>query len=142
MLYVWAESERMINRVTLVGRLGTDPEIRTLANGVMVAKFSLATNESYRDSKGELREDVQWHDVVLWRGLAEQAQRRLVKGSLVFLEGKLTHRKYEDRHGNSRKVSEVVGQSLRLLDDRRKEAGASAGAISGRRRVGGEDLPF
>lgn len=106
----------MINRVTLVGRLGADPEVRTLSNGTLVAKFSLVTNEKYRDRAGQWQEETQWHDVVVWRHLAERAQKQARKGSLVFLEGKLTHRKWEDREGSARKTTEVVGATLRVLD--------------------------
>lgn len=112
----------MINRITLVGRLGADPEVRTLSTGTMVAKFSLATSESYRDRAGEWQEDTQWHDVVVWRHLAEKAQNYARKGSLIYLEGKLTHRKWEDKEGNPRKTTEVVGAMFRLLDGRRDDS--------------------
>lgn len=106
----------MINRVTLVGRLGADPEIRTLSNGTLVAKFSVATTEGYRDRAGQWQEETHWHDVVVWRHLAERAQKQASKGSLIFLEGKLTHRKWEDRQGIARKTTEVVGANFRVLD--------------------------
>ena len=109
----------MINRITLVGRLGSDPEVRTLSTGSMVAKFSLATSESYRDRAGEWQEDTQWHDIVVWRHLAEKAQRYAHKGALIYLEGKLTHRKWEDKEGNPRKTTEVVGAMFRVLESRR-----------------------
>ncbi len=111
----------MINRITLVGRLGADPEIRTLSNGTMVARLRLATSESYRDRAGQWQEETQWHDVVVWRHLAEKAQKVARKGSLVYLEGKLTHRKWEDKDGNARKTTEVVGAMFRLLDGKRDE---------------------
>jgi single-strand DNA-binding protein len=109
----------MINRITLVGRLGSDPEVRTLSTGSMVAKFSLATSESYRDRAGEWQEDTQWHDIVVWRHLAEKAQKYAHKGALIYLEGKLTHRKWEDKEGNPRKTTEVVGAMFRVLESRR-----------------------
>ncbi len=111
----------MINRITLVGRLGADPELRTLSNGTMVARLRLATSESYRDRAGQWQEETQWHDVVVWRHLAEKAQKFAHKGSLVYLEGKLTHRKWEDKDGNARKTTEVVGAMFRLLDGKRDE---------------------
>lgn len=120
----------MINRVTLVGRLGADPEIRTLGSGTTVAKFGLATSERYRDRDGNWQEETQWHDVVLWRQLAERAQRSLTKGSLIYLEGKLTHRKWQDRDGNPRKTTEVVGAMVRILDGRRDEEGGPAPVTS------------
>ena len=105
----------MINKVTLVGRLGAEPEIRTLENGAVVARFSLATSENYRDRTGEWREQTEWHDVVVWRQLAERAQQYLKKGSLVYLEGKLSHRKWQDKEGNNRKTTEVVGSYYRIM---------------------------
>lgn len=114
----------MINRVTLVGRLGADPEVRTLENGAMVAKFSLATSEKYKDRSGEWQEETQWHDVVVWRLLAERAQQYLKKGSLVYMDGKLTHRKWQDKDGNNRKTTEVVGSYFRMLSQR--EGGGSS----------------
>ncbi|WP_116108532.1 single-stranded DNA-binding protein [Lewinella sp. IMCC34191] len=110
----------MINKVTLVGRLGADPEIRTLGSGVMVAKFSVATSESYKDRSGQWQEETQWHDVVLWRNLAERAQQSLRKGSMIYLDGKLTHRKWQDKEGNPRKTTEVVGAFFRSLDGKRE----------------------
>ncbi|WP_273445421.1 single-stranded DNA-binding protein [Neolewinella agarilytica] len=114
----------MVNKITLVGRLGADPEVRTLESGAMVAKFGLATSESYRDKSGEWQEQTEWHDVVLWRGLAERAQEYLKKGSLVYLEGKLTHRKWQDKDGNPRKTTEVVANYFRMLSSRNENSGS------------------
>ncbi len=108
----------MINRVTLIGNLGRDPEVRRLDNGVAVAKFSVATNESYKDKSGEWQTQTEWHDVILWRQLAERAERDLKKGKLVYIDGKLTHRKYQDKEGNDRYVTEVVANTYRLLEKR------------------------
>ena len=105
----------MINKVTLVGRLGSDPEIRTLESGAMVAKFSVATSENYRDRAGEWQEQTEWHDVVVWRSLAERAQEYLRKGTLVYIEGKLSHRKWQDKDGNNRRTTEVVGSYYRVM---------------------------
>lgn len=113
----------MINKVTLVGRLGADPEVRTLESGAMVAKFGLATSEKYRDKSGEWQEQTEWHDVVVWRQLAERAQEYLRKGSLVYVEGKLTHRKWQDKDGNPRKTTEVVGNYFRMLNSRNSNGG-------------------
>lgn len=114
----------MINKITLVGRLGADPEIRTLESGAMVGKFGLATSESYRDKSGEWQEQTEWHDVVVWRNLAERAQEYLKKGSLVYLEGKLTHRKWQDKDGNPRKTTEVVASYFRMLSSRNNNGGS------------------
>ena len=117
----------MVNKITLVGRLGADPEVRTLESGAMVAKFGLATSENYRDRSGEWQEQTEWHDVVVWRGLAERAQEYLKKGSLVYLEGKLTHRKWQDKDGNPRKTTEVVGNYFRMLGNRQSNSGGGGG---------------
>ena len=90
---------RGLNKVTLIGNLGEDPDIQVLDGKVPVAKFSLATSETYRDKSSQLHISTDWHTVVLWRGLAELAQAYLRKGSLVYLEGKLKTRHYEDAAG-------------------------------------------
>lgn len=108
----------MINRVTLVGNLGRDPEIRHLESGAVVGKFSIATNESYKDKTGEWKTLTEWHEIVVWRGLAERAERDLKKGGLCYIEGKITHRKYTDKEGNERNFTEVVASMLRSLEKR------------------------
>ena len=113
----------MINKVILIGNLGRDPEVRTLDSGTSVAKFSMATNESYRDNSGEWHTLTEWHNIIMWRGLAERAQRDLKKGMLIFVEGKLTHRKWQDQDGKDRYTTEVVANTFRMLD--RKEGGSS-----------------
>lgn len=115
----------MINKVILIGNLGRDPEVRHLDNGAAVAKVSIATNESYRDKAGEWQTNTEWHDIVMWRSLAERAERSLKKGSMIYVEGKLTHRKYQDKDGNDRYVTEVVANTFRMLDRRDNRAGAS-----------------
>lgn len=115
----------MINKVTLIGNLGSDPEVRHLESGTVVAKFSVATNENYKDKSGEWQKITQWHDVVAWRGLAEYSERSLKKGSLAYVEGKLTHRKWQDKEGNDRYTTEVVANSLRSLE--RREANTLSG---------------
>lgn len=112
----------MINRVTLIGNLGKDPEVRRLENGAMVARLTIATNENFKDANGEWQKQTEWHTVVAWRLLAEKAEKTLKKGSLVYVEGKLTHRKYQDKDGQDRYVSEVVAYVLRPLDKREDSA--------------------
>ena len=107
----------MVNKVTLIGRLGSDPEIRTLESGVAVGRFSIATSENYKDRSGEWQEQTEWHDVVVWRAAAERAQRVLQKGVMVYVEGKLTHRKWQDKDGNNRKTTEVVSNYYRILQN-------------------------
>ncbi len=113
----------MINKVTLVGNLGRDPELRRLESGAAVAQFSIATTENYKDRNGEWQSSTEWHDIVLWRNLAERAESQLKKGMLIYLEGKLSTRKWEDKDGNPRKTTEVVGSYLRILNRREEQAG-------------------
>lgn len=116
----------MVNKVTLIGNLGRDPEIRRLESGTAVAKFSIATSENYKDKSGEWQSQTEWHDVVVWRTMAERAERDLKKGSMIYLEGKLTHRKWEDKEGNPRKTTEVVGNYFRVLNRKENSGGGSS----------------
>jgi len=113
----------MLNRVTFIGNLGKDPEVRRLESGVAVAKFSLATNENYKDKNGEWQKSTEWHDIVCWRYLADRAENQLKKGMMVYVEGKLTHRKYQDKDGNDRYITEVVANTFRLLERRQEGSG-------------------
>ena len=117
----------MVNRVILIGNLGRDPEVRRLENGAVVAKFSVATNENYKDKSGEWQSQTEWHDVVVWRSLAERAEQQLKKGGQIYLEGKLTHRSWQDQEGNNRRTTEVVASYFRLLG-RKEGAGGSGGS--------------
>lgn len=117
----------MVNRVILIGNLGRDPEVRRLENGAVVAKFSVATNENYKDKSGEWQSQTEWHDVVVWRSLAERAEQQLKKGGQIYLEGKLTHRSWKDQEGNNRRTTEVVASYFRLLG-RKEGSGGSGGS--------------
>ncbi len=108
----------MINKVILIGNLGADPEIRTLENGAMVAKLRVATNENYQDKNGEWQTQTEWHDVIMWRSMAERAQKQLKTGAQIYIEGKLTHRSWDDQSGNKRKTTEVVANTYRLMGRR------------------------
>ena len=110
---------RGVNRVTLIGNLGKDPEIQYLEGNIAVAKFPLATTESFKDKTGQMISQTEWHTVVLWRGLAELAQRYLHKGSLVYIEGRLRTRNWEDKEKNKRFATEIVGDNLVMLDKRK-----------------------
>ena len=101
----------MINRVTLVGSLGKDPEVRTLENGRKVASFSLATSESYKDKNDTWQNLTTWHNIVAWRGLADRAEK-LAKGATAYVEGKISHREYTDKEGNKKYLTEIVASSL------------------------------
>jgi len=114
-----------LNKVMLIGRLGKDPEVRHLENGSSVGKFSIATTESYKDKEGNKVEQTEWHDIVVWRGLAQVAEKYLTKGKLVFVEGKLVHRKWVDKEGNNRRTTEVVADNFRMLESRNASGGGS-----------------
>jgi len=123
---------RGVNRVTLVGNLGKDPDMQFLEGNIGVAKFTLATTESFKDRSGKLISHTEWHNIVLWRGLAELAQKYLHRGSLVYIEGKLKTRSWEDKDGNKKFATEIVGDNLIMLD---KRSDGSTG-------VGGIDMPI
>lgn len=108
----------MLNRVMLIGNVGKDPEIRRLENGAVVAKFSIATNETYRDKNGELQTQTEWHEVIAWRHLAERAESQLKRGTQIYVEGKLSTRTWQDQDGNSRRTTEVVAYTFRILGRR------------------------
>ena len=101
----------MVNRVTLIGSLGKDPEVRTLDNGTKVASFSLATSESYKDKNDTWQNQTTWHNIVAWRGLADRAEK-LAKGATAYVEGKISHREYTDKDGNKKYLTEIVASSL------------------------------
>ena len=109
---------RGVNRVMLIGNLGKDPDVQHLEGNIAVAKFPLATTETFKDRAGKLISQTEWHTVVLWRGLAELAQKYLHKGSLVYIEGRLRTRSWEDKEGNKKFATEVVGDNLIMLDKR------------------------
>jgi len=102
----------------LIGNLGKDPDMQFLEGNIGVAKFSLATTETYKDRSGKLISQTEWHTVVLWRGLAELAQKYLHRGSLVYIEGRLKTRSWEDKEGNKKFATEIVGDNLIMLDKR------------------------
>lgn len=103
------------NKVQLIGNVGNEPEITNLESGKKVAKFSIATNESYKDSKGEKVTNTQWHNIVAWGKIAEIVEKYVGKGKEVALEGKLTSRSYESKEGEKRYVTEVVIDEILLL---------------------------
>lgn len=109
---------RGVNRVMLIGNLGKDPDVQYLEGNIAVAKFPLATTETYKDRTGKLISQTEWHTVVLWRGLAELAQKYLHKGSLIYVEGRLRTRSWDDKEGNKKFATEIVGDNLIMLDKR------------------------
>jgi single-strand DNA-binding protein len=115
-----------VNKVILVGNLGRDPEMRHLEGGIARVNFSLATSESYKDKNGNRLEQTEWHNIVFWRSLAESAEKLLKKGNTVYIEGKLQTRSWQDKDGNKRQITEVIGESFIIL--RKNDGGASPGA--------------
>ena len=130
-----------VNKVILVGNLGKDPEIRHLEGGASVAKFPVATTESYKDKTGNKVEQTEWHNIVVWRGLADVAEKYLKKGMTVYIEGKLRTRSW-DKEGQKHYTTEIVGDTFTILS--KKESNPAAGNDGGGVPLPktGDDLPF
>lgn len=107
-----------VNKVILVGNLGKDPEVRHLESGVAVARFTLATNDYYKDKSGNRVERTEWHNIALWRDLAEVAEKYLRKGHQVYIEGSIRTRQYQDKDNQTRYITEIVGNELTMLGGR------------------------
>jgi len=104
-----------VNKVILVGNLGKDPELRYTPNGTAVANFPIATSENFKDSQGNKQERTEWHNIVVWRQLAEICGKYLHKGKQVYIEGKLQTRKWQDKNGVDRYTTEIVADSMQML---------------------------
>ena len=128
-----------VNKVILIGNLGKDPEVKYLDSGVAVANFSLATTENYKNKEGERVSQTEWHNVVLWRGLAEVAEKWLKKGSSVYIEGKIRTRKWEDKEGNTRYSTEILGDNMTMLGGKPSSEGTTATTQESDSK---DDLPF
>lgn len=131
-----------VNKVILVGNLGKDPEVRHLEGGAAVANFPIATTEIYKDKTGQRQEQTEWHNIVVWRGLAEVAEKYLKKGMTIYIEGKLRTRSWDDKEGNKRYTTEVVGDTFTILSKKDNPSGGNSvdSGISGPKT--GDDLPF
>lgn len=105
----------MLNKVILIGRLGREPELRYMANGEAVCNFSVATSESWKDKNGQRQEATEWHNVTMYRKLAEIAGKYLTKGSQVYLEGKIQSRKYQGKDGIERTAYEIIANEMKML---------------------------
>lgn len=105
----------MRNKVQLIGHLGQDPDVKEFEKGKRLARFSIATNEHYKNADGEKVKETQWHNVVAWNKSAEFVQKNLKKGSEIVVDGKLIHRNYNDKDGNKKYVSEVVAGEIMIL---------------------------
>ena len=143
----------MVNKVTLIGNLGSDPEIRYTQSGDQVATFNIATTERWKGQDGQVQESTEWHKIVAWSRLAEICGEYLHKGSKVYIEGKIQTRKWQDKDGNDRYTTEIIAREMKMLSPRGGEsAGASTGSSYGEssfpepppRMMGGtgDDVPF
>ncbi len=108
----------MVNRVILVGHLGRDPEMRYTSSGTPVTNFSVATNERWNNQNGERQERTEWHKIVTWSKLAEISNQYLTKGQLVFIEGRIQTREWDDRDGNKRRTTEIIASDMRMMTPR------------------------
>ena len=116
-----------VNKVILIGNLGKDPEVQNFENGVKKAAFTLATTESYKGKEGEKITHTEWHNIVVWRGLADVAERFLKKGNTIYVEGRIRKREYEDKEGQKRSIYEILGDNFIMLGSGvRKEEGPIA----------------
>ncbi len=125
-----------VNKVILVGRLGKDPETKFTSGGQALATFSMATDSTYKDKSGERQKKTEWHRIKIWGKLAEIAQQYLKKGSLIFIEGRIETREWQDKEGQKRYTTEIVANEMRMLGGRGDgmAAGAGAGASGGASR--------
>jgi len=132
-----------INKVILIGNLGKDPEIQRLESGVKKATFSLATTESYKNKEGQKVDHTEWHNIILWRGLAEVAENYLKKGNTVYIEGRIRKRDYEDKDGVKRYITDIQGDNMTMLGGPRREGGGEEYAHSAKPETteGNVDVP-
>lgn len=133
---------RGVNKVTLVGNLGRDPDIQYIEGEIPVAKFPLATTEMRKERNGNVISETEWHTVVLWRGLAELASKYLHKGSLVYIEGRLRTRSWEDKDKNRRFQTEIVGENLVMLEKRRDQDHSDISHTESVKNTASDDLDF
>ena len=124
-----------VNKVILVGRLGRDPETRYTGGGQAVANFTMATDESYKDKNGERQKRTEWHRITAWGKLAEICQQYLKKGTMVYIEGRIQSREWQDKEGQKRTSYDIVANTMKMLSSR-AESAAAAGAS----RSGGDDM--
>jgi single-strand DNA-binding protein len=124
-----------VNKVILVGNVGKDPETRYLDESTAITKFPMATSETYKNRNGERVSNTEWHNIVLWRGLAQVAEKYVKKGTQIYIEGRIKTRSYDDAEGNRKYITEVVGDQMQMLG-RRPDDGQSSDASS---RYGSND---
>ncbi|MBU8891814.1 MAG: single-stranded DNA-binding protein [Bacteroidales bacterium] len=115
-----------INKVILVGNVGKDPEVRHLDNGVAVASFSLATSETYKNKEGQKVTNTEWHNIVVWRGLADVTEKYVKKGNPLYIEGKIRTRSWDDKDGNKRYTTEIIADNMQMLGSKQSNEEAAA----------------
>ncbi|HLX58231.1 MAG TPA: single-stranded DNA-binding protein [Ktedonobacteraceae bacterium] len=130
----------MLNKIMLIGNLGRDPELQVTSDGTPVTKFSLAVNRYTKTSSGERKEETEWFNIVAWRQLAEICEKYLHKGSKVYIEGRITQRKYTDREGMQRTAVDVIANDMKMLDSKSASSG-SEGYSAGSSDSGDPFLP-
>ena len=116
-----------LNKVMLIGNLGKDPEVRAIPSGAKVANFSIATTENYTDKNGQKVEKTEWHNIVMWRGLAEIAEKYLRKGSQIYVEGRLQTRSWDDQNGQKRYTTEIIADQMQMLGSPRNRSEGGEG---------------
>ena len=139
-----------VNKVILIGNLGKDPEVQNFENGVKKSAFTLATTETYKGKDGEKATHTEWHNIVLWRGQADVAERFLKKGSTVYIEGRIRKREYDDKEGQKKFMYEILGDSMQMLGGgpRRDEGNGAPQSMDAPKEEGpmvnapDDDLPF
>ena len=143
-----------VNKVILIGNVGKDPEVRHLEGNISVAKFPLATSEAYKKQDGTKVETTEWHNIVMWRALSDVAERFVRKGSLVYIEGKIKSRSWDDKDGNKRYATDIVADAMTLLGKKPEDANVNNGASADFPKTNiespplsnepatGDDLPF
>ena len=131
----------MLNKVILIGRLGREPELRYMANGAAVCNFSVATSESWKDKNGQRHESTEWHNVTMYRKLAEIAGQYLTKGSQVYLEGKIQSRKYTDKNGVERTAYEIIANEMKMLGGNAQTPAQKPQQAQAQEDIS-EDVPF
>ena len=124
-----------VNKVILVGNVGKDPETRYLDEATAITKFPLATSETYKNKAGERVSTTEWHNVVLWRGLAQVAEKYVKKGTQIYIEGRIKTRSYDDEDGNKKYITEIVGDQMQLLSRKPDDAGEQGVSKQGARRL-------
>lgn len=134
-------SKGSVNKVILIGNLGDDPVIRYAPSGAAIANLSIATSESWKDKQGDKQEKTEWHRIVLYQRLAEIAGEYLTKGAKIYLEGRLQTRKWQDKSGQDRYTTEIVGDSLQMLSSNKKEDKAPVSNVS-EKDIFETDIPF